>query len=270
MASLASFEPLPSVAIRPLLPSDLAEADRILRLAFGTFLELPDPQAFMGDADYVHARHTYASAHFGAFDDDDDKTSSLLGSVFVTVWGSFAFFGPLTVDPGAQGRGVAQALLRAVEAHLDEQPQVRRRGLFTFADSTLHGHLYGKFGYLPRYLTLIMEKPVPVGDTPTTGEGKDGKEKEEKEKDALKVAARISAGAFKGLYSLLSMVAHPDAVYDGARALAPAAKARLRAMRAAGCVSRLQHARLLGALDPPWTLDEYDDGARARALNPAV
>ena len=222
MASLAASEPLPSVAIRPLLPSDLAEADRILRLAFGTFLKLPDPQAFMGDADYVHTRHTYAAAHFGAF--DDDETSALLGSVFVTVWGSFAFFGPLTVDPGAQGRGVAQALLRAVEAHLDEQPQVRRRGLFTFADSTLHGHLYGKFGYLPRYLTLIMEKQVPVGDTTTTGEGKDGKvkEEEEKEKDALKVAARISAGAFKGLYSLLSMVAHPDAVYDGARALADA------------------------------------------------
>jgi hypothetical protein len=45
-----------SVSIRPLKENDLEEADRIFRLAFGTFLGLPDPLMFIGDADYVRTR----------------------------------------------------------------------------------------------------------------------------------------------------------------------------------------------------------------------
>ena len=32
------------------------EADRIMRLAFGTFLGIPDPIQFMGDADFARTR----------------------------------------------------------------------------------------------------------------------------------------------------------------------------------------------------------------------
>ena len=39
------------VAVRPLMLEDLKDADRIMRLAFGTFLNMPDPSSFMGDAD---------------------------------------------------------------------------------------------------------------------------------------------------------------------------------------------------------------------------
>ena len=39
------------IRIRPLEERDLAEADRILRLAFGTFLGLPDPLKMFGDSD---------------------------------------------------------------------------------------------------------------------------------------------------------------------------------------------------------------------------
>jgi len=38
-----------NINIRPLEKPDLPEADRIFRVAFGTFLGLPDPQAFGGD-----------------------------------------------------------------------------------------------------------------------------------------------------------------------------------------------------------------------------
>ena len=41
------------IFVRPLRKSDLAAADHIMRLAFGTFLGLPDPASFMGDAGYV-------------------------------------------------------------------------------------------------------------------------------------------------------------------------------------------------------------------------
>jgi hypothetical protein len=37
---------------------DLPEAERILRLAFGTFLGAADPQTFSNDRDYVMERRT--------------------------------------------------------------------------------------------------------------------------------------------------------------------------------------------------------------------
>jgi hypothetical protein len=44
------------IKIRQLEQSDLASADRMFRLAFGTFLGLPDPMTFFGDAEYVKTR----------------------------------------------------------------------------------------------------------------------------------------------------------------------------------------------------------------------
>ena len=45
-----------SLTIRPLREEDLAEARRILSLAFGTFIGLPDPTRFAHDQDYVRTR----------------------------------------------------------------------------------------------------------------------------------------------------------------------------------------------------------------------
>ena len=42
-----------NVLVNPLPATDLTEADRIFRVAFGTFLGLPNPIEFFGDADYV-------------------------------------------------------------------------------------------------------------------------------------------------------------------------------------------------------------------------
>jgi hypothetical protein len=38
------------ITVRPLKENDLSAADKIMRLAFGTFIGLPEPLAFMGDA----------------------------------------------------------------------------------------------------------------------------------------------------------------------------------------------------------------------------
>ena len=51
-----------NVSIHPLDEHDLAEADRIFRLAFGTFLALPDPMVFGGDSDHVRTRWRSSSA----------------------------------------------------------------------------------------------------------------------------------------------------------------------------------------------------------------
>ena len=45
-----------NVLVNPLPATDLTEADRIFRVAFGTFLGLPNPMEFFGDADYVRTR----------------------------------------------------------------------------------------------------------------------------------------------------------------------------------------------------------------------
>ncbi len=45
-----------NIHIRPLHQSDLPTADRILRLAFGTFMGIDDPMTFFGDVDYIQTR----------------------------------------------------------------------------------------------------------------------------------------------------------------------------------------------------------------------
>lgn len=145
-----------AIRVRPLRADDLHEADRIFRLAFGTFLGLPDPSTFAGDTDYVRGRWRAAPAGAFAAEDDDGK---LAGSVFATCWGSVGFFGPLTVRPDLWSRGVAQRLLEPVMAHFAARA-VAHAGLFTFAQSAKHVGLYGKFGFFPRFLTVVLAKPV--------------------------------------------------------------------------------------------------------------
>ena len=143
------------INIRPLVESDLAAADRILRLAFGTFLGIPDPSQFMGDADFARTRwKTDPSAVLAA--EDGGK---LVGSNFATNWGSFGYFGPLTVHPDYWDRGIAQRLLGPT-VEIFERWGVRHRGLFTFAGSPKHVALYQKFGFWPRDLVAALEKEV--------------------------------------------------------------------------------------------------------------
>lgn len=144
-----------SVAIRPLRESDLPQADRIFRLAFGTFLGLPDPLAFGGDSDFVRTRWRAApDAALGAYIGD-----TLVGSNFAARWGSFGFFGPLTVHPDHWDKGIARRLL-ADTMVLFERWNIRHVGLFTFPHSTKHVGLYQRFGFWPQQLTPVMAKTV--------------------------------------------------------------------------------------------------------------
>jgi GNAT superfamily N-acetyltransferase len=141
----------PSIKVGLLKPSELDEADRIMRLAFGTFLGLPDPLNFMGDRDLIAPRWRSTNVKVIAA----REGGRLIGSNVATRWGSFGFFGPLTVLPEYWDRGVAKRLLEATMATFDRWG-VRHTGLFTFPQSLKHVGLYQKFGYWPRYLTAIM------------------------------------------------------------------------------------------------------------------
>jgi GNAT superfamily N-acetyltransferase len=151
----ATSEPV----VRNLREEDLETADRIFRLAFGTFIGLPDPLAFAGDADYVRSRFAVdPEAAFGAEIDGE-----LVGTNFATNWGSVGFFGPLTIHPDVWDRGIGASLVAAVVDRFDAWG-TRHAGLFTFAQSTKHVGLYQKFGFWPRALTALMSKPVGSGE----------------------------------------------------------------------------------------------------------
>lgn len=143
------------IVVRPLAEDDLAAADRIIRLAFGTFLGLPDPLRHMGDADYARTRWKADPSAVLAAEDN----GRFIGSNFATHWGSFGFFGPLTVDPEYWDRGVAQQLL-APTMDIFRRWGNRHLGLYTFAQSAKHITLYQKFGFWPRDLVATMVRQV--------------------------------------------------------------------------------------------------------------
>jgi GNAT superfamily N-acetyltransferase len=155
---MATTQPQPDMIIRPLRESELAEAARIVRTAFATFLNLPpsDP-GHPPDNDYVRPRWTVdpdavlAAEHAG----------KLIGTNFAANWGSFGFFGPLTVEPEYWNRGVAQMLLAPTMEIFNRWGQ-RHLGLYTFAHSPKHMALYQKFGFWPRDLVAVMAKETPA------------------------------------------------------------------------------------------------------------
>ena len=147
-----------SVVVRPLVEADLNAADRIFRVAFGTHLGIPNPEAFYGDADAIHTRwRANPNAALGAVLD-----GQLVGSNFAANWGSIGYFGPTTVAPEYWDRGVAHRLLDST-LELFASWKTRHIGLFTFADRPKHVGLYQKHGFWPRYLTAVMAGPVSAG-----------------------------------------------------------------------------------------------------------
>ena len=144
-----------AVSVRPLREQDLPAGDRIFRVAFGTFLGMPEPETFLEGRDFIRSRwRTKPTGALGA-----ECNGELIGSNFATAWGRVGFLGPLTIRPDYWDRGVGKRLLEGTDA-LFESWGVRHAGLFTFAQSPKHVGLYRRFGFFPRFLTAIMAKPV--------------------------------------------------------------------------------------------------------------
>ena len=145
--------------IRALAEADLAAAQRLVRVAFGTYLGAPDPERFWTDRDYVRGR--FGAPHIAAFAAEEE--GALVGSNFAIKWGSVGFFGPVSIRPDVQNRGIGQSLVAAACERFAAWG-TRHAGLFTFAGSARHIHLYGKFGFHPRFLTAVLAAPAgPVG-----------------------------------------------------------------------------------------------------------
>ena len=180
------------IAIRALAERDLAQADHIFRLAFGTFLQLPDPLSFMGDADLVKSRwRTDPDAALGAYIND-----ALVGSSFAANWGSFGFLGPVTVRPDLWDRGIARRLLGATMEILARW-KIRQAGLFTFPHSPKHLSLYQSFGFWPQALTPVMMKAVNA--EPVDGVALYSALSSDKREPCLAACAAITSALLPGL-----------------------------------------------------------------------
>jgi GNAT superfamily N-acetyltransferase len=141
----------------------LDDADHIMRLALGTYLGLPEPSAFLGDASFVHPRWLVdAESAFGA-----QREGQLVGSSFGTRWGSVASIGPLTVHPDLWNRGIASRLLEPVLERV-ESWGARHTGIFTYPQSQKHVSLYQKFGFWPRFLSAVMTTDLDSAPADTT------------------------------------------------------------------------------------------------------
>jgi GNAT superfamily N-acetyltransferase len=183
-----------AIKIGALKRSEIEEADRIVRLAFGTFLGAPNPEEFMGDRHFVEPR--WRSPHVKAI--AARENGRLIGSNIITRWGAFGFFGPLTVLPEYWDRGVAKHLLEVTMTVFD-QWGVRHSGLFTFAHSPKHVGLYQKFGYWPRYLTAIMAR-TPESKPASQGSGKLLSKLSRTEREqAIQACRKLTHGIDKGL-----------------------------------------------------------------------
>ncbi len=180
-----------SISIRPMQEADLADARRICRIAFGTFLGLPDPEAHRDDREYISTRWRAnpAAALVAQVD------AGLAGSNFATNWGSFGFFGPLTVRPELWNRKIAQKLLGPT-MDLFEEWGVREAGLFTFAQSPKHIGLYQKFGFWPRFLTAVMSKKITWRETPALNYSA---LKEAEREQAVKACRTLTDSIYEGL-----------------------------------------------------------------------
>jgi GNAT superfamily N-acetyltransferase len=181
--------------IRPLVETDLGEADRICRLAFGTFLNLPEPARSGGDNDFASTRwKADPSAVFAA-----EHDGKLVGSNFATRWGSFGFFGPLTIHPDYWDRGIAQQLLVPTMERF-RRWGCRHLGLYTFAHSPKHLALYQKFGFWPRDLVAAMAKDIAEGTgKPDSGMSRFLEVKPSDRAPILQSCRELTSSIFEGL-----------------------------------------------------------------------
>ena len=143
------------IVIRHMAEGDIPEADRIIRLAFGTFMGHEAPENYRADAMYANPRYNAdPSASFVA-----ELNGKIIGSNFGLHWGSVGIFGPLTIHPDYWNKGIGSKLMEPV-VRCFEKWGVTHSGAMTFANSPKHINLYRKFGYHPRFLIPVMSKKI--------------------------------------------------------------------------------------------------------------
>jgi GNAT superfamily N-acetyltransferase len=142
-------------AIRVASPADLPEIVRVTNAAY-------EVEQFCLQGQRTDAGDVQARMQSGCFlvIEDTPGPGALVGSVYLAIKAERGYLGTLAVDPGHQGRGLAKALVAAVEEQcrqagcsvLDISVVNLRKELFPF---------YGKLGFVPT-ATLPFPEPDKV------------------------------------------------------------------------------------------------------------
>jgi GNAT superfamily N-acetyltransferase len=193
-AQLQKPDALLDVTIRPLRESELETADRIFRLAFGTFLGLPNPETFWAGTDYLRPRWKADPTRVFAAEVDGE----LIGTNVASNWGSVGFFGPLTIRPDLWDQGIAQRLMEPIMEKFSEWG-IKHAGLFTFPQSPKHIHLYEKFGFFARSLTPIMSKAVDPHTSPVAHWSTYSQLKESEREEYVGACRELTNAIYEGL-----------------------------------------------------------------------
>ena len=125
---------IPPLQVSRLRASELEEAGRIGAWPSARFRP-PNPLEFLGDRDFVAPRWRASNTAALAA----REAGKLIGSTMATRWGSFAFFGPLTILPDYWNRGVAQQLLTATMKVFDRWGVKPHRPVHLRAQSQTRG-----------------------------------------------------------------------------------------------------------------------------------
>jgi GNAT superfamily N-acetyltransferase len=155
---------------------------------------MPDPSAFMGDTSSVRTRWLADPDAVLAAEYD----GKIIGSNFATNWGSFGFFGPLTVEPEYWNRGVAQRLLGPT-MELFRRWGNRHMGLYTFPHSTKHMARYQKFGFWPRDLIVSFAKTIDGAPDPPVDVTRFSESKAADREGVIAACREVTDALFEGL-----------------------------------------------------------------------
>jgi GNAT superfamily N-acetyltransferase len=145
-----------SVEINLLQESELPEAEKLLRLSFGTFLGLSEPMDFGNGAEYTSRWYRDPLSAFAARAD-----GKLIGFCMLANWGSCAGFGPIVTHPDYWDRSIGSQLINASWSKFDEWGS-QQIVFCTHANSPKHIYFYGKFGAQPRFLIALFTKAIPL------------------------------------------------------------------------------------------------------------
>ena len=89
-----------------------------------------------------------------------EMDNKVVGYNFIHIWGAFAWFGPLGVDPEYQSQGIGKKLIEHTIKILKEEYKVSTIGLNTMPESSYNVGFYMSFGFTPLKLSLNLKKQI--------------------------------------------------------------------------------------------------------------
>lgn len=173
--------------------NELPEAEKLLRLCFGTFLRLSEPMDFGNGAEYTSRWYRDPLSVFAAKAD-----KKLIGFSMVSNWGSCAGFGPIVTHPDYWDRGIGSQLISASWSKFDEWGN--QQIIFcTHANSPKHIYFYGKFGAEPRFLIALFTKAIPSIQLQALKAQRYSQLKSDRQAESLNAAYQLTDKIYEGL-----------------------------------------------------------------------